>query len=412
MTGRHASGAPGSSGDPGADVTAADLGLPVMLLRDDAIDHNVRLMADWCRTAGVQLAPHAKTHMSRDLVRRQEAAGAWGFTAATPAQVRTLAGWGVRRVLHANVLVDRPAIAWVAQHLLTTDSATEYLCSVDGDAGLDLLLGELARHRPARRLPLLVELGFAGGRTGVRDDDAALALARRVASSEHVRLAGVSAFEGLMPTGDDPGAPTGAVQLLGRVRGLVRAVVEEGLVAGVPVVTAGGSSYFDLVARELRPRPGDVPSLTVLRSGCYVTHDHGVYRRTSPLGADRGPRAADGAGLLRPAFELRASVLSAPEDGLVIAGFGRREAPTDDRLPVVLGTVPGPGGLAADVAGWAVTGVNDHHAFLRVPSGTAVAPGTVLRLGISHPCGAFDRWRRIPLIDPDDRVVGEITPCL
>jgi len=389
-----------------------------MLLHDDAIDHNVRLVADWCRTAGVQLAPHAKTHMSLDLVRRQEAAGAWGFTAATPAQVRTLAGWGVRRVLHANVLVDRPAIAWAAEHLLRQDSATEYLCYVDGDAGLDLLLDELARHRPARRLPLLVELGFAGGRTGVRDDEAALALARRVAASEHVRLAGVSAFEGLMPAGDDPGAPAGAVALLGRVRSLVRAVVEEGLVAGVPVVTAGGSSYFDLVARELRPRPGDVPSLTVLRSGCYVTHDHGVYRRTSPLGADRAGRAGAGTageagdGLLRPAFELRASVLSAPEDGLVIAGFGRREAPTDDRLPVVLGTVPGPDGPAADVSGWVVTGVNDHHAFLRVPTGTVVAPGTVLRLGISHPCGAFDRWRRIPLLDPDDRVVGEITPCL
>ena len=55
-----------------------------------AIDpRSTRTMADWCRAAGVQLAPHAKTHMSRDLVRRQTAAGAWGFTAATPAQVRT-----------------------------------------------------------------------------------------------------------------------------------------------------------------------------------------------------------------------------------------------------------------------------------------------------------------------------------
>lgn len=409
MTGRHADAA-GSGAGPGA--TAADLELPAMLLRDDAIAHNVRAMADWCRAAGVQLAPHAKTHMSRELVRRQTAAGAWGFTAATPAQVRTLAGWGVGRVLHANVLVDRGSIAWVAEHLLSAGSATEYLCYVDSEAGLDLLLTALDRLRPDRPLPLLLELGFPGGRTGARDDVAALALAERVAGADRVRLAGVAAFEGLMPVGDDPGAPPGAADLLARVRALVTAVTEQGLVAGVPVVTAGGSSYFDLVARELGPAMWDRPVTTVLRSGCYVTHDHGVYRRTSPLGADRGTAA------LRPAFELRASVLSAPEDGLLIAGFGRREVPTDDRLPVVLGTL-GPDGTdaagtadAPDTAAWRVTGVNDHHAFLGVPPGTSVAPGTVLRLGISHPCGAFDRWRHLPLVDAADRVVGEITPRL
>lgn len=396
MTGQQAGGPAGGTVD--------DLELPAMVLHDAALDRNIRVMADWCRTAGVALAPHAKTHMSRELVGRQAAAGAWGFTAATTAQVRTLAAWGVRRVLHANVLVDRGAIRWVATHLLAAGSATEYLGYVDSDAGLDLLLAELDALRPARALPLLVELGFAGGRTGVRDDGAALALARRVAASPHVRLAGVSAFEGLMPASGDPSVPHGAAELLGRVRALVGAIAAGGLVAGVPVVTAGGSSYPDLVLRELAPTRWEHPVTTVLRSGCYVTHDHGIYDRTSPLGSGRG------SGVLVPAFELRASVLSQPEEGLVVVGFGRREAPTDDRLPVVLGVAgEGPG---RDVSAWQVTGVNDHHAFLRVPAGTVLAPGTVLRLGISHPCGAFDRWRRLPLVDPGGRVVGEITPAL
>jgi D-serine deaminase-like pyridoxal phosphate-dependent protein len=201
-----------------------------------------------------------------------------------------------------------------------------------------------------------------------------------------------------MPAGDDPGEPVGAVDLLRRARALVVAATDEHLVDGVPVVTAGGSSYFDLVVRELGPAVWDRPVTTVLRSGCYVTHDHGVYRRTSPLGEERG---TPGRPTFRPAFELRASVLSAPEAGRVILGFGRREVPTDDRLPVVL-----------DREGWEVTGVNDHHAFVRVPPGEAPAPGTVVRLGISHPCGAFDRWRHLPLVDPDGAVVGEITPDL
>ncbi len=395
--------------DAAADGWVADLDLPVMLLHDDAVEHNLRVMADYCRDAGVELAPHAKTHLSAALCRRQAAAGAWGFTVATPAQVKVLHGLGAGRILHANVLVDRSMIGWVAEHLLV-DGAPEYLCYVDSTAGLDLLVSELGRVRPARPLRVLLELGFPGGRTGVRDDAVARDLARRVAASDGLALAGVSGYEGLMPAGDDPAEPVGAVGLLRRVRGLVTELADAGLVAGlgdgVPVVTAGGSSYFDLVVRELGPQVWDRPVRTVLRSGCYLTHDHGVYRRTSPFGTDRGT------GALRAALELRASVLSVPEDGRAVVGFGRREAPTDDRLPVVLGVVGPPGAAEVPVDGWEITGVNDHHAYLRLPRGTDLAPGTVLRLGVSHPCGAFDRWRRIPLVGGADQVLGEIRPLL
>jgi D-serine deaminase-like pyridoxal phosphate-dependent protein len=61
----------------------------------------------------------------------------------------------------------------------------------------------------------------------------------------------------------------------------------------------------------------------VLRSGCYLTHDDGLYARASPL-----PE-------LRPALELWARVLSCPEPGLAIAGFGKRDAPYDIDLPVI-----------------------------------------------------------------------------
>jgi D-serine deaminase-like pyridoxal phosphate-dependent protein len=101
----------------------------------------------------------------------------------------------------------------------------------------------------------------------------------------------------------------------------------------VPLVSAGGSSYFDRVVAQLGPDRFSFPVQTILRSGCYLTHDHGIYRRTSPFdgrGSPTGPR-------LRPAFELLASVLSRPEPTLAIVGFGRRDVPIDDRLPVVPG---------------------------------------------------------------------------
>jgi len=343
-----------------------------MVLSESALAHNLATMAEYCRAAGAALAPHAKTHMSPELVRRQLAAGAWGMTAATPRQIRALADWGVPRILHANLLVDPEAIDWVAAHLLV-DGAPDLLTYVDSDAGLDLVLDRLDQHTPARPLRLLVELGAPGGRTGFRDDAAARALIDRLRGTPAVAFAGIAAFEGLT---HDP-APRAA--LLQRVRVLAEQV-------DAPLVTAGGSSYFDEVLAAL----GDLPGTLVLRSGCYLTHDHGVYQRTSPL-----------RDTFRAALELHARVLSQPEDTLAIVDFGRREVPTDDRLPVVLGHED-----------WTVTGVNDHHAFLRLPAGVRLAPGTALRFGISHPCGAFDRWREIPVVGDDGTVLATVHPQL
>jgi D-serine deaminase-like pyridoxal phosphate-dependent protein len=122
----------------------------------------------------------------------------------------------------------------------------------------------------------------------------------------------------------------------------------------------------------------------VIRAGCYLTHDDGLYAGVSPLPA------------LRPALELWAHVLSCPEPRLAIAGFGKRDAPYDLGLPVL-----------RDVRGATVESMADQHAFLRDPAG-ALRVGDVIRCGISHPCTAFDKWRLIPVVDDDDVVIDAV----
>jgi D-serine deaminase-like pyridoxal phosphate-dependent protein len=384
-----------------------DLEYPALVLHEEQLVHNITTMADYCRHERVELAPHAKTSLSPQLIRRQMEAGAWGATAATAAHVRGLLAIGVPRILLANLLVDPVAIRWIVTHVLGEED-TGFSCYVDSVASVELLDRECRQAGPARPLDVLVEVGYVGGRTGVRSLEEGLSVAWAVNESEHLRLVGVAGYEGLMP-GAATGEPASLQVYLDSIAQTAHRLNAAGLFAEgrVPLVSAGGSSYFDRVVAQLGPGRFGFPVQTVLRSGCYLTHDHGIYQRTSPFdgrGSPTGPR-------LRPAFELLASVLSRPEPNLAIVGFGRRDVPIDDQLPVVLGRY-GHNRRRSDAPGVRVTKLNDQHAFLEVPEELQVDLGEVWSFGVSHPCGAFDRWPAIPLVDGGHQIIGVVTTDL
>ncbi|MFC5679645.1 alanine racemase [Aeromicrobium endophyticum] len=392
----------------GATRALDDLDLPVMLLHDEAVRSNVRLMADYCAARGVHLAPHAKTSMTAYITHLQLERGAWGLTAATIRQARDLWGLGVRRILIANLVVEERAIAWVAETFLAHASEpSDVLVYVDSVDSLEILSSRLDALQPALRLGVLVELGFTGGRTGARSVHEAVELARRVSESPRLELRGVAGFEGLMPRGQEA-VPPAIGTFLDELHALTERCQAENLFERRPVVTAGGSSYFDLVVDAVGPDRFGFPVDTILRSGCYATHDHGVYRETSPFD---GRSDQPGGSRFAPALELVASVLSTPEPGLVIAGFGRRDVPTDDRLPVVVGQRHDDGSITP-VEGARVVGVNDQHAFVSVAATCALRAGDRISLGVSHPCGAFDRWRSIPVVDARGSLVDVAEPRL
>jgi D-serine dehydratase len=291
-------------------------------------------------------------------------------------------------------------------HVLGGD--TRFCCYVDSLASIELLDSECTQVGLGSPLDVLLEVGYVGGRTGVRSIEDSLEVARAVNQSDHLRLVGVAGFEGLMP-GAATGEPAGLEAYLESIAQTVGELDGADLFATgpVPLVSAGGSSYFDRVVAHLGPSRFAFPVQTVLRSGCYLTHDHGLYRRTSPFdgrGTPNGPR-------LRPALELLASVLSRPEPTLVIMGFGRRDVPIDDQLPVVLGRY-GHDRRRSEMPGVRVTKLNDQHAFVKVPEELDVSLGELWSFGVSHPCGAFDRWAAIPLVDPGHQITGAVTTDL
>ena len=374
---------------------AAGFTYPLLTLHEEALRNNAGAMAAYCAAAGVELAPHGKTAMSPELAALQLSHGAWGITVATIGQLRTYRAFGFPRLLLANELVDEAGIGWLAAEL-AADPGFEAYCYVDSLDGVSILDRVLTAHPAGRPLPVLVEIGHATGRTGCRTDEAALAVAKAAAATGTLIVAGAAGYEG----GIRGATLAETLDLVGsfcrRLLGLADVLPGAGR---EPIVTAGGSAYFDVVAAELAAGDGVT---AILRSGAYLTHDHGHYDVVSPA-----TRGVAGAPALRPAIELWAQVLSRPEPGLALLGAGRRDVGFDSGLPVPLRAVRRDGGQLG-IGGATVTELNDQHAYLRLPESSAMAPGDLVGLGISHPCTTLDKWRMIPVVNSDDRVVDVV----
>src|SRR5690606_37452488 len=257
--------------------------------------------------------------------------------------------------------------------------------------------------RAGAEIPVLVEFGVTGGRTGARTADEALALGRAVKESAHLRLAGVEGYEGALPQGRRPEAVAGAVAWLGELTDLVSAMDRAGLFDDVDeiIATAVGSGFPDLAADALADISGTSrPVQRIIRSGAYLTHDHLTYERRSPLRS-----AADDDPLI-PTLTCFARVSCVPGSGVVLGGAGRRGVPLEEDLPLVL-RVRTPGGDWRRPRSTEVFALNDHHLYIAGPE-SSLAVGDVLELGLSHPCTTFDKWQMIPVLDDDDRVVDPV----
>jgi D-serine deaminase-like pyridoxal phosphate-dependent protein len=380
----------------------SDLATPLLTLSRSELDHNRSVFADWCASRGLLLAPHGKTTMAPSLWAEQIEAGAWGITVATFPQLAVARAFGVSRTLVANALVTPLALRWVADELARCPG-TSILVWADSVRTVALMESVLDRHtREAGARPpveVLVELGAPGGRTGARDLDTAREVARAVASSRRLSLAGLAGYEGALAHGADERSRRVVRTYLEALAELHADLLGAGLYAEpeAPVVSAGGSAHFDLVADVLGPLV-TFGARVVLRSGAYLVHDDGFYRGASPLGAQ--PRT-DGPAL-RSAMHGWARVTSQPEPGLALADAGKRDLPFDEGLPEAQLRRPrAAGDPVATLPGVAVTALNDQHAFLAFDPavGAPVQVGDVVRLGLSHPCTAFDKWTLIPVVD-------------
>src|SRR5262249_18829642 len=215
------------------------------------------------------------------------------------------------------------------------DPGFDFYCLVDSvDAVATMAAALQGSERP---LQILVELGYPGGRSGCRTPGDALEVATAVGRTHELALVGVEGYEAGLGSDRSPASLAAVDAFLRSLGDVAVELGRRGLLTGRerPVVTAGGSAFFDRAAEILAGTTSAGHFDVVLRAGAYVTHDEGVYAALSPV-----------AGELETALELWCTVLSRPEPELAIVGFGRRDAPFDSGYPLPH-LVQGLGGVRA-----------------------------------------------------------------
>ena len=388
------------------NILNGDLPFPIALLRESALRHNLDWMQGFARQRGVDIAPHGKTTMSPELYRRQLAAGAWGISFATVYQLAVGAEAGVTRALIANQIVCDADLDGLAA-LLREYPALRVWFLVDSVAQIRMIEVWQKRRESSAVFDCLLEIGIPGKRTGCRALDEAMTVSATIYASPALRLGGIECYEGNLAQGDSE-------HDCREVDALMRRVVEAaegcdccGFFENDEVLmTAGGSALFDLVTDGLKPQLSK-PVRGILRSGCYVTHDHGSYMNLLHKVEERQHLASS----LLPAIEVWAMVQSRPEPGLAILTCGKRDISYDLELPMALFHHAAGASTPRSVPeGWKLTALNDQHAYLHFPqTGPGPAVGDLIGLGISHPCTTFDKWRWLPVVDDRYNVIDAVT---
>jgi len=395
----------------GWNVLRGDLPMPAALLKQEALRNNSGWMRGFLDSTGARLAPHGKTTMAPSLFDLQLDDGAWAITLSTPHQLHVARRFGYSRIVLANQLVGRSAIAWVIDEL-KRDPAFEFYCLVDSADNVRELASSARTRGLDRPLRVLVEIGYHGGRTGCRTVEAGLSLAREVRGHADVlALSGIEGFEGIIREPTEAATITKVEAFVDRIVALGQACADEELFAeGLVLFTAGGSAFYDIVGEKLAKIRLRQQSLVLLRAGCYLTHDSLMYTYLFKQLKARAPQLERlGAGLT-PALEVWAYVQSLPEPGKAIVAMGKRDI-SYDHMPVPLvwfrpgGEMPAP---AVVPAGHKVTELNDQHAYVSTPGDTPWRVGDLVGFGISHPCLTFDKWRVLHLVDDSYTVTGSL----
>ncbi|SDG52495.1 DSD1 family PLP-dependent enzyme [Bosea robiniae] len=296
----------------GEEGSRARLETPAAVLDLDLFEHNIALMAQTCRKAGLSLRPHAKSHKCAEITRRQMAAGALGNCCAKPGELLALFEGGVRDLLLSAPIASPAKIEALAR----AAAAGGRIGVVVDRADLATAYAEAAqRHGTA--FDVLVDLDVGLKRSGVATPVEAVELARLVSGLHGLRYRGVQAYQGRVQHIDDFIARRAANQEMGRLlASMIEALREAGM---APEIVSGGGTGSHLL-------DGEDHLLTEIQAGSYVFMDE-AYGSVDMHGRG-GPE-------FKPALRIAVTIIGHSSLGFAITDGGSKSFALDGPPPRV-----------------------------------------------------------------------------
>ena len=382
----------------GWNILAEEVSFPVAVLNEKVLEKNAQWMQTFSDIAKVKLAPHGKTTMAPELFKLQQQMGCWGISLATVPQVITAYQHGIKRIILANQLIGRHHFELISALLKEGD--LEFYCFVDSIENARAL-GEYFSGKKIT-LNILLEIGVIGGRCGWRDTSKIEQLCDAIKEYEVLNISGLSFY--------GKNAIHEIVCFIHNIKSLAAQLQNKGIAQSAQfIITGAGSAWYDVVAKELTNNDEDSNYTVIIRPGCYLIHDTGIYQDAQQIVMQRSELVAqlacEDTGELTSSLEIWAYVHSIPEPGLAIIGLGKRDVAFDAGLPTpslyfrpTNGSTENSRPTKAD-PNWQVVKVMDQHCMMTIPNDAKLLPGDLISFSTSHPCLTMDKWRLIGLVD-------------
>lgn len=298
----------------GRAAARAHLNTPVLVIDRAALDRNIARMAAYARARGVALRPHAKTHKSVEIARRQLAAGAIGVCCAKLGEAEVLAGAGIASILITSPVVSEPGVRRLVELNRRCDELIVVVDHPDNAAAL-----AAAADRP---LGVLIDIDPGIHRTGVASAAAALELATLVRGQGRLVYRGVQMYCGVQQHIADFQARDAAIrertQYLESVIALLSAHQ-----APPAIVTGSGTGTHRI--------DGALGRFTEWQVGSYVFMDR-QYAECDLAG--------DGTAPFEYALFVDARVVSCNTPGMATVDAGFKALATDGGAPAIVAGAP------------------------------------------------------------------------
>ncbi len=348
-----------------------DIPTPALLVDLQAMERNIRRMAEAFAGSTCLLRPHFKAIKTPAIARRQLAAGnCVGLTCQTVGEAEVVVDEGITTdALITNEIIG-PGKA---------DRAAALARRADVKVAIDTEYGLRDIARAAREagveVGVLVDVNVGLPRCGVDPGEPSVALARLVHETPGLRLRGVMGYEGHAvgrpARAEREDAARKAMELLLMTARMVRE-------AGLPceIVSAGGTGTYDITGR--------IEGITEIQPGSYVLMDTAYAKLDIPF---------------EKAFSILSTVVSRPIPERCVTDAGLKACAVDHGNPDVKA-----------VEGASIRFLSDEHATIDLPPDSPISVGDPFELWPSHIDPTINLHDVLYALDGDE--VVEIWPIV